>query len=115
MKKTLAIIALCTISAAAVAAGMNADPAAGSAPPTAQERGPRVDRMAERLGLSEQQTAQVQAIFDQLKQEREALRQETHDRLAGVLTAAQMEKLEQHRHFRGKEHCERSEHHRPRW
>ncbi len=64
-------------------------------------------RMADRLGLTPEQKPQVEAI---LKEQREAMqaarknnasktdiqaiRQKTHDRLAGVLNAEQMQKFE---------------------
>jgi hypothetical protein len=51
-------------------------------------------RMAERLGLSEDQKVQVEAILKEQREASKALRQKTHDRLSTVLNADQMQKLE---------------------
>jgi hypothetical protein len=51
-------------------------------------------RMAERLGLSQDQKVQVQAILKEQREASKALRQKTRDRLSTVLNAEQMQKLE---------------------
>ena len=51
-------------------------------------------RMAERLGLSEDQKPQVEAILKEQREASKALHQKTRDRLSTVLNADQMQKLE---------------------
>lgn len=59
--------------------------------------GKHMDRMAEKLGLDEQQQQQVKTIFteqkDKAKQQRQALRAETNEKLSQVLTAEQYQQL----------------------
>jgi len=64
----------------------------------AHGHGPDADRLAARLGLSPEQKTQVEQIFKDQRAKREALRAETRAKLAKVLTAEQMERLERRRH-----------------
>ncbi len=60
----------------------------------------RMERMIEKLDLSEEQAQQVKTIFDSQKAEREAIREQkkalhdkTNQELSQVLTGEQMDKL----------------------
>ena len=55
-----------------------------------QKRG----RMAQELGLNEDQKTQVQPIMKEQREAAKAIRQKTHDRMAGVLNPEQMKKFE---------------------
>ena len=55
-----------------------------------QKRG----RMAQELGLNEDQKTQVQSIMKEQREAAKAIHQKTHDRMAGVLNPDQMKKFE---------------------
>lgn len=54
----------------------------------------RVERMAARLALSEEQKTEVAAILEEARAEREAQRQATRERIAALLTPEQLERFE---------------------
>ncbi len=58
-------------------------------------RGDRIERLAKDLDLSAEQKAKLQEVFDEEKTKREALREETHQRMQTVLTPDQMTKFEE--------------------
>ncbi|MBK1732141.1 hypothetical protein CKO41_10140 [Thiococcus pfennigii] len=55
----------------------------------------RLERMAARLTLSEDQKSEVAAILAEARAEREAQRQATRERIAALLTPEQLERLDQ--------------------
>ncbi len=59
-----------------------------------QEKGHKIERITKELGLSEDQKAKVEAIFDEEKMKFKALHDEKRARLQGVLTPEQMTKLD---------------------
>lgn len=69
--------------------------------------GPRLDRMAERLALTEEQKAQVELIFQEQREKRQALCDETHARLDAVLTEEQRAELAQMRNSKRHHDCGR--------
>lgn len=85
MQKTLRILALTTMLAPAVAL---AGPGAGNAPESP------MDRMAEKLGLSDKQQSEIEAIIKKQRQKQIALQQETQKQINEVLTDEQRQKLE---------------------
>ncbi len=54
----------------------------------------RVERLTEKLSLSDAQAAQIKSIFDSKKEKMIALKNETNDQVAAVLTPEQKEKFE---------------------
>ncbi|MGY6277857.1 hypothetical protein [Methylomonas sp. MgM2] len=58
-------------------------------------RGDRVERLAKELDLNADQKTKLEDIFKQEHEKFEALRQETHQQIQGVLTPEQMTKFEQ--------------------
>lgn len=85
------------VTATAVAL-MLATPAAFAFGPGAARdgalEGPRFERMAQYLQLSEEQRSEVRAILDERRAKRQALREETKGKLSGVLTEEQQQRLE---------------------
>ena len=85
MRKIFSVLALTIMLApAAVLAG----PGGGEAQPSP------MDRMAEKLGLSEQQQSEIEAIIKKQRQKQIALRQETQKQINEVLTEEQRSKLQ---------------------
>lgn len=90
MKKTLIALTLAAIiPAAAYAAGDTRGH---------HSRGPHVERLAERLELSEEQQAKVRALFEEQREQhmalREQMREQMHGKMAEVLTPEQLAKME---------------------
>lgn len=54
-----------------------------------------MDRMADQLGLSEQQQTEIEAIIKEQRQKQIALRQETQEQINEVLTEEQRSKLQE--------------------
>ncbi len=54
----------------------------------------KVERLKEKLSLSDSQAAQIKSIFDSKKEKMISLKNETHDQVAAVLTPEQKEKFE---------------------
>lgn len=54
----------------------------------------RMERLDERLGLTEEQKPKVEAILREQREKIQAVRQETRKRLKEVLTPEQLEKFE---------------------
>ncbi len=100
MKKLLLIVALITFSSA------------GLAEPNAEKR---MQRLAKKLDLSEEQITQVNAVFESqqatredIRQQMKALHEDTRNQLSGILTPEQQEKFDQmHQRKKGK----RQKHH----
>lgn len=96
MKKTL--IAL-TLAAIIPAAAYAASDRGGE-----HMRGPHVERLAERLELNEEQQAKVRALFEEQREQRNAMREQMRGKMAEVLTPDQLAKMEamrgQHREYR---------------
>ncbi|MCQ8103628.1 hypothetical protein NP590_05895 [Methylomonas sp. SURF-2] len=57
-------------------------------------KGDRIEHLAQKLDLSAEQKQQLQQVFEEQHAKREALRQETDQRLQTVLTPEQMAKFE---------------------
>ena len=51
----------------------------------------RMERLTEKLSLSDEQAAQIKAIFEASKEKMMALQKETHEQVAAVLTPEQNE------------------------
>ncbi len=54
-----------------------------------------MDRMAEKLGLSEEQQSEIESIIKEQREKQAALRQETQEQINAVLTDDQLEQLKQ--------------------
>lgn len=54
----------------------------------------KLERLAEKLELSDEQKQQLQTIFKEQREKHEALREETDSRMKQVLTEDQMKQLE---------------------
>ena len=75
-------------------------------------RGPKIERLAEKLGLTDEQKGKVEAIFSEQGAKHRAIREETRTRLQSVLTPEQvsnMDALRQRRFERrhGQKPCEK--------
>jgi Spy/CpxP family protein refolding chaperone len=92
MRKTIIAVALCAAIIPVLAA-------------TSPVHGPRLDRMAERLALTEEQKGQVELILTEQQQKRQALRDETRARMDEVLTEEQRAKLDEMRNSRSHRDC----------
>ncbi|QPK64155.1 hypothetical protein IVG45_04055 [Methylomonas sp. LL1] len=57
-------------------------------------RGERVERLVKELDLSAEQKTQLEAVFEEQQAKREAIRQETHQRMQAILSPEQMTKFE---------------------
>lgn len=86
MHKTL--IAL-TLAAFLPAAAYSASHKGGEHP-----RGPHVERLAEKLELSAQQQQQMRALFEEQREQREAMRAQMRGKVAEVLTPDQLAKMD---------------------
>jgi len=116
MKVRLVLVLMLVGMLAACSQNDSTVPTSTAATTSALDRsGPGPERMMERLGLTEEQRAKVQAVFESHRQEREAIRQacgegasqtdleakhealraRIHEELKNVLTAAQMQQLEE--------------------
>jgi Spy/CpxP family protein refolding chaperone len=106
-----------TLAAAACAAviplAVHASPGDDDWPSRAE----RMDRLSQRLDLSEEQRTRMEALFDEHRAQREVMRERMRARMAEVLTSEQRERMEemrsQHRekrregrHHRGGRHCD---------
>lgn len=72
-------------------------------------RGERVERLAKQLDLSAGQKLKLQDVFKEEHEKREAIRQETQQRMQGVLSPEQMgkfEELKKARHEKWQQHRE---------
>jgi len=85
MKKTLiALLCAAAIPAAAYAAsGDRGRP----------DRGARMERLAERLELSDEQRARLETLFEEQRAERDAMREQMRARMAEVLTPEQQARM----------------------
>lgn len=84
-KKTLIAIALTALLVPAAFAGPYGGP------------GPNVDYMAERLDLTAEQKAQVEKIYAEQREKREAMRGQVHEQIRAVLTDEQKAQFDQFR------------------
>lgn len=101
MNKALAavVLGLITVPVLAAGPGQSYGPSAYGAP-RMQRAGQDVDRLAVKLGLTEEQKVQVEQIYKEQAVKRQALQKETQDRLDKVLTpeqSAQMQQMRQQR------------------
>ncbi|MFZ1568489.1 MAG: Spy/CpxP family protein refolding chaperone [Thiolinea sp.] len=116
MKKSILALALVSaLGLGAVTSVFAEDPVPGQAPTTtatnataaetqaqrdakmAEHIEKRVSRMKEKLGLTDEQAAQLKTIMTEQHTKREALRTETETRITGVLTPEQATKLKSFR------------------
>lgn len=70
-------------------------------------KGDRVEQLAKKLDLSAEQQEQLKQVFEEQHAKREALRQETEQRMQTVLTPEQMtkfEELKKQRHEKWQKH-----------
>ena len=84
MKKSLIAVALSLSIPAAIAAGMG--PYGDPGPP----RGPNIERLAQVLGLSDEQEIDLQVIFEERDVKRQTLQEETRAQIQQVLSAEQL-------------------------
>ena len=127
MRVNFFLMLVAAVFLAACAQNESSSPTQAAATTSALDpAGPGPGRMMERLGLTDEQQAQVKTIFESHRTEREAIRQarrdgtskddleaqhealraKIHEELKGVLTEAQMQQLEEWhknrpRHMRG--------------
>lgn len=97
MKKfTVAILAIALAGAgtAAVACG------GPGGPDMAKKHEKMLDRLDERLDLTDAQEAKVKEAFDAAGKKHQAVHDETHNAIAGILTKEQLQKFEQMREER---------------
>jgi len=92
MKKTALAIALSFAIPAAIAAG-----GMGSESDIGPPHGPNVERLAEKLNLTDEQKTQLESIFAEQGEKRRALREETRTQMQEVLTAEQLTQLNEMR------------------
>lgn len=86
MNKTLIALTLAAIiPAAAYAAGNK---------PGEHSRGPHIERLAERLELSEEQQAKMRTLFEEQRAQREAMRAQMRGKMAEVLSPEQLAKMD---------------------
>lgn len=86
MKKTLIALTLAAIIPAAAYAASD-----GRGHHT---RGPHIERLAERLELSEEQQAKVRTLFEEQREQHQAMREQMRSKMAEVLTQEQIAKME---------------------
>lgn len=91
----LALTALLALPAGTVYADQHQPPAAGEMSEPLEN--PEVQKD---LKLTEDQKKQLKAIHEEARAKHEAIRKETHDKVSKVLTAEQMQKLEEKREKR---------------
>jgi protein CpxP len=107
MKKTLLAIALSFAIPAAIAVGL------GSQAEASPYRGPFVDRLAQKLDLTDQQKTQLKAIFAEQREKRRALREEKRARMQEVLTPEQLTEWDEMRQRRkgrhGRKFCNKAQ------
>ena len=70
--------------------------------------GPNVDYMAERLNLTAEQKAQVEKIFEEQREKREAMRGQMHEQIRAVLNDEQKAKLDEFQANRPNRDCPRN-------
>lgn len=106
MKKTMLALALSFALPAAVTVGALAEDQASP------RYGPRIERLAQRLDLRDQQKSALAAIFAEQGEKRRALREETHARVQGVLTEEQLAQFEdmrqQHKARHSRKFCDKA-------
>jgi len=98
-------LAAMAVEATAASAPIVAAPIAPSsaAATTQPKMCKKVERMTKELGLNAEQQTKVNAIFEQQKEKRKALREEMHKQLEAVLTLEQMAKMQaKHNSKKGK-------------
>jgi Spy/CpxP family protein refolding chaperone len=109
LKNTLAAVTC----AAVIPLAVHASPGDDDRPSRAE----RMDRLSQRLDLSEEQRTRMEALFEEHRAQREAMRERMHARMAEVLTPEQRERMEEMRsqrrekwsegrHRRGGRHCD---------
>ena len=97
MKKIIIALALgAVIPLSAYAAGPMA--ASGS---SEQRSEARMERMAEKLDLSDAQRAKMKSLFEQHKEQRKAMRKQMRAQMGEILDDKQMEKMKDMRESRG--------------
>lgn len=84
MRKILGILALTTILAPATTLA-----GAGGAPESP------MDRMADKLGLTEEQQSEIEAVLETQREKQTALQQETQQQINEILTEEQRQKLQE--------------------
>lgn len=99
MRKAILAIALSAAIPAAIAAGGIASQ--GEVGPS---YGPKVERLAQKLNLTDEQKTQLESIFAEQGEKRQALREETRARMQEVLTAEQLTQLDEMRQQRKGRH-----------
>jgi len=82
MRNYLSTLAFCAMLAPAAAMAQGAQPSP-------------MDRLAEQLGLSDQQQSDIEAIIEEQRQKQMAIQQDTQKRINEVLTADQRAQLEE--------------------
>jgi Spy/CpxP family protein refolding chaperone len=92
LTKTLAVAA----GAAIIPLVVHASPGDDDHP----RRADRMERLSQRLDLSEEQRARMEALFEEHRAEREAMRERMRARMAEVLTAEQRTRMEEMREQR---------------
>jgi len=92
MNKTITAVTFAAL--AAVMIPVEADAAGGG---WGRGGGDRVARLAERLELSDEQRGQVEVLFAEMRERREALREEQRERLDEMLTEEQRAQLDEMR------------------
>jgi Spy/CpxP family protein refolding chaperone len=99
MKKTVAAMALgaILIPAAVIAGGHYGEH--------------RAERMTEKLQLTEQQQTEMKKIYDEQREQRRALREQSQKRFNDMLTPEQQAKWQQLRDERGQRFCDRDGRH----
>lgn len=106
MNKTLIALTLAAIiPAAAYAAGDKRGEHA---------RGPHIERLAERLELSEEQQAKMRALFEEQRTQREAMRAQMRGKMNELLTPEQIAKMDAMREQRGEHRKEKRAHRKSR-
>ena len=106
MNKTLIAVALSLAIPTAIAAGLAA--AGEYGPP----RGPKLERMTQVLGLSDEQRTQIESVFETQGEKRQALREETRTLIRAILDEEQQAKMAEMRQSRkervaGERRCHR--------
>ena len=101
MKKRFIALALAAVIPAAVLAATDGS---GS-----HHRGPKLERLAERLDLSADQQEKMRALFEAHKAERQAMREKMRASMADVLTPDQQAKMDAMRAERRAKREERRE------
>ena len=90
MNKKLIILAM----ALALPLTVSAMPGEGAGAGNGGKHANRLEKMAKKLDLTDDQKAKLEVIFKEQHAKHKALREETRERMSQVLTAEQMEKMQ---------------------